>query len=153
MNIIIFTLKKKYVTLTYLVQTFSTRSSKFLPRSKGRDGKNGTATASEDRWQNCSSLKEDVIKYYNLSLNLLLRSCVQLWKKVYGILSMLLKLTSRWWSSDKNLKLKNLFPLWSQVRAMWLLKWWPLEAYMVINFRTRGISRNTYKLTRTPTLN
>jgi hypothetical protein len=77
MNIIIFTLKKKYVTLTYLVQTF-TRSSKFLPRAKGSEGKNGTATASEDRWQNSSSLKEDVIKYYNLSLNLLLRSCVQL---------------------------------------------------------------------------
>jgi len=36
---------------------------------------------------------------------------------------------------------------------MWLLIWWPLEAYMVVNFRTRGISRDARKLARTPTLN
>jgi hypothetical protein len=37
--------------------------------------------------------------------------------------------------------------------ALWLLIWWPLETYMVVNFRTREISRDTHKLTRTPTLN
>ena len=51
------------------------------------------------------------------------------------------------------MRLKCLFPLWSQVRALWLLIWWPLEAYMVVNFRARGISRGARKLTRTPTLN
>ena len=30
---------------------------------------------------------------------------------------------------------------------------WPLEAYMVVNFRVREISRGTHKLARTPTLN
>jgi hypothetical protein len=30
---------------------------------------------------------------------------------------------------------------------------WPLEAYMVVNFRARGISRGARKLARTPTLN
>ena len=47
----------------------------------------------------------------------------------------------------------NLLPLWSQVRAMWLLIWWPLEAYMVVNFRAHGISRGAHKLVRTSTLN
>jgi hypothetical protein len=28
-----------------------------------------------------------------------------------------------------------------------------LEAYIVVNFRARGISRGTHKLARTPTLN
>jgi hypothetical protein len=36
---------------------------------------------------------------------------------------------------------------------MWLLIWWPLEAYMVVNFRAREISRGARKLVRTPTLN
>jgi hypothetical protein len=31
--------------------------------------------------------------------------------------------------------------------------WWPLEAYMVVNFRARGISRGARKLAWTPTLN
>jgi hypothetical protein len=57
------------------------------------------------------------------------------------------------WSRDKSLGLRGLFPLWSQVRALWLLIWWSLEAYMVVNFRARGISRNARKLTRTSTLN
>jgi hypothetical protein len=43
--------------------------------------------------------------------------------------------------------------LWSQVRALWLLIWWPLEAYIVVNFRACGISRGAPKLARTPTLN
>jgi hypothetical protein len=60
---------------------------------------------------------------------------------------------SKWCSSDKSLGPRGLLPLWSQVRAMWLLIWWPLEVYMVVNFRARGISRGTRKLTRTPTLN
>ena len=60
---------------------------------------------------------------------------------------------SRWWSSSKSLESRGLLPLWSQVRAMWLLIWWPLEAYMVVNFRARGISRGARKLARTPTLN
>jgi len=51
-----------------------------------------------------------------------------------------------------SLGLRGLLPLWSQVRAMWLLIWWPLEAYMVVNFRAREISRGTRKLARTPTL-
>jgi hypothetical protein len=36
---------------------------------------------------------------------------------------------------SKNLGLKSLFFLWSQIRTLWLLIWWSLEAYMVINFR------------------
>jgi hypothetical protein len=55
--------------------------------------------------------------------------------------------------SVKSLGSKNLFFLWSQVRVLWLLICWLLEAYMVINFRTRGISRGARKLARTPTLN
>jgi len=47
----------------------------------------------------------------------------------------------RWWPSGKNLRPRGLLPLWSQVRALWLLIWWPLEAYMVVNFRARGINR------------
>ena len=34
----------------------------------------------------------------------------------------------------------------------WLLIWWSLKAYMVVNFRTREISWGTHKLARTPTL-
>jgi hypothetical protein len=60
---------------------------------------------------------------------------------------------SRWWPSGKSLGSRGLLPLWSQVRTLWLLIWWPLEAYMVVNFRTRGISRGASKLVRTPTLN
>jgi hypothetical protein len=55
--------------------------------------------------------------------------------------------------SGKSLEPKGLLLLWSQVRAMWLLIWWSLEAYMVVNFRVRGISRGARKLVRTPTLN
>jgi hypothetical protein len=53
----------------------------------------------------------------------------------------------------KSLGLKYLLFLWFQVRALWLFILWPLEAYMVINFRTRGISRGACKLTRTIILN
>jgi hypothetical protein len=60
---------------------------------------------------------------------------------------------SRWWPSGKSLRPGGLLPLWSQVRALWLLIWWPLEAYMVVNFRGHGISWYTRKLARTPTLN
>jgi len=60
---------------------------------------------------------------------------------------------SRWWLSGKNLGSRGLLPLWSQVQALWLLIWWPLEAYMVVNFRARGISRGARKLARTLTLN
>jgi hypothetical protein len=55
--------------------------------------------------------------------------------------------------SRKSLGSRNLFFLWSQVRVLWLLICWLLEAYMVINFRTRGISWGARKLARTPTLN
>jgi len=48
---------------------------------------------------------------------------------------------------------RDLLFLWSQVRATWLLIWWLLEAYMIVNFRTRGISRGTRKLIWTPILN
>ena len=47
----------------------------------------------------------------------------------------------------------KMLPLWSQVQALWLLIWWSLEAYMVVHFRARGISRGARKLARTPTLN
>jgi len=47
---------------------------------------------------------------------------------------------------------KRFVHLWSQVRALWLLIWYPLEAYMVVNFKVRGISWGARKLTRTPTL-
>jgi hypothetical protein len=60
---------------------------------------------------------------------------------------------SKWWSNDKNLRSRGLLFLWSQVRVMWLLICWPLEAYMVVNFKTCGISRGACKLVRTPTLN
>jgi len=50
------------------------------------------------------------------------------------------------------LGLRDLFSLWSQVRIMWLLIWWQREAYMVVNFRVRGISQGTCKLAQTPTL-
>jgi hypothetical protein len=56
-------------------------------------------------------------------------------------------------TSSKRLGPRGLFSLWSQVWALWLLIWWPLEAYMVVNFRARGISRGARKLARTPTLN
>jgi len=36
---------------------------------------------------------------------------------------------------------------------LWLLIWWSLEAYMVVNFRARGINQGARKLTRTSTLN
>jgi hypothetical protein len=42
--------------------------------------------------------------------------------------------------------------LWSQVRASWLLIWWLLEAYMVVNFRARRISKGACKLAWIPTL-
>jgi len=64
-----------------------------------------------------------------------------------------LSLLSRWWPSDKSLGPRGLLPLWSQVRAMWLLISWLLEAYMVVNFRVREISRGARKLARTLTLN
>jgi hypothetical protein len=52
----------------------------------------------------------------------------------------------------KNSEPKNLFSLWSQVRVLWLIVWWPLKAYMIVNFRTHGISRGARKLVRIPTL-
>jgi hypothetical protein len=63
------------------------------------------------------------------------------------------KKPSGYWSSGKNLGSRSLLSLWSQVRALWLLIWWPLEAYMIVNFRARGINRGARKLARTPTLN
>ena len=60
---------------------------------------------------------------------------------------------SRWWLSGKNLGSRGLLPLWSQVRAIWLLRWWPLETYMVVNFRACKINWGVRKLTRTPMLN
>jgi hypothetical protein len=42
---------------------------------------------------------------------------------------------------------------WKILFSPWLLIWWPLEIYMVVNFRACGISRGTRKLTWTPTLN
>jgi hypothetical protein len=60
--------------------------------------------------------------------------------------------SSRRWYNGKSLELEGLLPLWFQVRALWLLIWWSLEAYMIVNFRARGISRDVRKLTRTPRL-
>jgi hypothetical protein len=42
--------------------------------------------------------------------------------------------------------------MWSQVWALWLLIWWPLETYMIVNFRIHWISWNAHKLARKPTL-
>jgi hypothetical protein len=53
----------------------------------------------------------------------------------------------------KSLRLRDLFSLWFQVWVLWLLIWWSLEAYMVVNFKTRGISRGARQLARTSTLN
>jgi hypothetical protein len=47
---------------------------------------------------------------------------------------------------------RNLLNLWSQVRVLWLLIWWPLKTYMVVNFRACEISWGVHKLARTPTL-
>jgi hypothetical protein len=55
------------------------------------------------------------------------------------------------WHKGKSLISRSLFFLWSQVRTLWLLIWWSLEVYMVINFRARKISLDTYKLTQTLT--
>jgi hypothetical protein len=35
-----------------------------------------------------------------------------------------IKEPSRWWLSDKNLRLRDLLPMWSHVRALWLHIWW-----------------------------
>jgi len=58
----------------------------------------------------------------------------------------------KWWPSSKSLGLTDLLPLYSQVQVLWLFIWWSLEVYMVINFRTHGISRDKYKLIRIPIL-
>jgi hypothetical protein len=63
-----------------------------------------------------------------------------------------MKQPSSSWLNDKSLELRDLLPLWFQIRAMWLLIWWLLETYIVINFKARGISRDACKLPRTPTL-
>jgi len=39
-----------------------------------------------------------------------------------------------------------------QVRAMWVLIWWLLDVYLVINFRVCGISRDGCKLIQTSSL-
>jgi hypothetical protein len=62
----------------------------------------------------------------------------------------LLKKLTRW-TTGKSLGSKDLLSLWFQVRVMWLLIWWSLETYMVVNFRVRGIGRSARKLVRTPT--
>jgi len=100
-----------------------------------------------EQWWTCSSCIfqwKKLIPWIHFAIDKKeLLSTIQVWK---------LKLLSRC-SSDKNLESKYLFSLWFQVRALWLLIWWPLEAYMVVNFRTREISRDACKLARTPTLN
>jgi len=77
----------------------------------------------------------------------------QIFTSTASYIKIKLKKPSRWWSSDKSLELRSLLSLWSQVQALRLLIWWPLEAYMIVNFRARGISWGARKLTRTPTLN
>jgi len=42
--------------------------------------------------------------------------------------------------------------LWFQIWTLWLLIWWSLKIYIVVNFRARGISRGARKLIQTPTL-
>jgi len=44
----------------------------------------------------------------------------------------------KWWYSDKSLGLRDLFFLWSQVRALWLLIWWSLEAWRLTWSLTSG---------------
>ena len=53
---------------------------------------------------------------------------------------------------SKNLELRGLSFLWFQVRILWLLIWWSLETYLIINFRVCGISQDTCKLARTSML-
>jgi hypothetical protein len=48
-------------------------------------------------------------------------------------------------ASDKSLESRDLL-------FMWLLIWWSLEVYMIVNFRTREIIQDTHNLTQTPTL-
>jgi len=38
---------------------------------------------------------------------------------------------------------KGLFSMWSQVRAMWLLIWWPLKTYITVNFKAHRINWDT----------
>jgi uncharacterized membrane protein len=52
------------------------------------------------------------------------------------------------WSNNRSLGLRGLLSLWSHVRALWLLVRWSLEAYIVVNFRAREISRGARKLAR-----
>jgi len=53
------------------------------------------------------------------------------------------------WCTYKNLGLKYLFFLWSYIRVLLLLIWWPLKAYMVVNLKIHEINRGTHKLIRT----
>jgi hypothetical protein len=71
----------------------------------------------------------------------------------YSLVRPIREICNHWWSSGKGLGPRGLFPLWSQVQALWLLIWWPLEVYMVVNFRARRISWGACKLARTSTLN
>jgi hypothetical protein len=86
-------------------------------------------------------------KYKNVndSINIEKKSILYIYIYIY-------KQSSSRCRSGKNLRLKGLISLWFQVRARWLLIWWPLEAYIVVNFKAHGISRSARKLVRTPTL-
>ena len=55
-------------------------------------------------------------------------------------------------TSGKNLELRGLFFLWFQGRVLWLLIWWPLKVYMIVNFKVRGISKGIRKLIQTSIL-
>jgi hypothetical protein len=94
----------------------------------------------------------DTLRIINITASL--KSSFKQWSEVWSSLKTVptkhFKIAA---TSGKSLGPKGLLSLWSQVQALWLLIWWPLEAYMVVNFRVRGISRGARKLTRTPTLN
>jgi hypothetical protein len=60
-------------------------------------------------------------------------------------------LSSRWLNYN-SLGPRSLLSMWFQVRTPLLLIWWLLKAYMIVNFKTRGISRGARRVAWTPTL-
>ena len=53
-------------------------------------------------------------------------------------------------ATTQRIKMRNTFVVSGSISRLFI--WWLLEVYMVVNFRTRGISRGARKLARTPTL-
>ena len=139
-------------------KVFMSRAIESGFRRKGGEGKKGKSGQGKEgkirRWK---------VKLISSLFNLLKKGADKTtWSKGHNLSLFWVDPGQPIWSVTRSLywvdhrvgfKNYGLLPLWSQVRALWLLIWWPLEVYMVVNFRARGISRGTRKLARTPTLN